>query len=109
MVDLACRLRGVDLRHHGFRDRTDYGRAASPDLLKGVTAVCVPTRAAVVGALALFQFPHEKWPRHVGIVADGGNLIHCNATRGQVVEHGLRAQWARWLHSVWLLPGVRYG
>lgn len=105
---LASRNAGIDLTARGFRDRRDYGLKAMPDLLDGHQQWCRPTTERHAGAAALFQFDRDPYPRHVAILTDNGGMIHANAAQGCVVEHGLRAQWARWLHSVWLLPGVQY-
>lgn len=108
MVVLAMRAHGLDLPELvGLKDRP-YGRQADPMLLEKVEQLLTPARSVIPGSLALFQFDGEPCPRHFGIVTSEGNVIHCNAKHGGVMEHGLRAHWLRWLHSVWLLPGVDY-
>lgn len=109
MVICAMRQCGIEpLKQLGLRD-VPYGRQASPELIQAIEAHLEPAPGRIPGALGLFRFYGEQWPRHVGLITENGNVIHCNAKHGGVMEHGLRAQWSRWLHSVWLLPGIDYG
>lgn len=108
MVVLSMRACGLDLPQLvGLRDRP-YGRAADPQLLEKVQQHLTPAPGRIPGSLALFRFYGESCPRHFGIITENGNVIHCNSKYGGVMEHGLRAHWANWLHSVWLLPGIDY-
>lgn len=108
MVIFAMRTRRLDLPQlAGVRDRP-YSRRVGPELLEIVQSSLAPSPARMAGTFALFKFYGEKHPRHVGILTGESTLIHCNSRYGGVMEHGLRAHWARWLHSVWLLPGISY-
>lgn len=84
-----------------------YGKRIGSELIDWVQRHCAAAEGRPLGGLAVFRFERDQFPVHVGVISDVG-IVHCNARLGRVVEHGLRAQWARWLHSVWLLPGVDY-
>lgn len=106
---LACKDAGLDLP--GFMNLpfpTCYSRDPSPQSLTTLAAHCTRIYAPVPGCVFYFRFPLEKLPRHFGIYT-GDSVIHAEAMlRKQVIEHGYRAQWLKWTHSMWLVPGVDY-
>jgi cell wall-associated NlpC family hydrolase len=110
LVLLAARNAGLDLPNHlGIRLPANYSRSPSIDLFSLVERHCIQVDTEVAGALLFFQFDRDKYPRHFGILTESGTMIHAEAkTRSQVVEHGYRAHWLRWNHSIWKLPGVEY-
>lgn len=92
----------------GLKDTRDYGRQPSSDLLDKVSRSCIRVSKLEPGLLILFKFPGERDPHHFAILTDKNAIIHADAKRGRVVEHGYRAQWLRWTHSLWRIPGVIY-
>jgi NlpC/P60 family putative phage cell wall peptidase len=83
-----------------------------------------PNPALMRAALALYLFPAERhaiWPgdvlwlrfdgepRHLAILADGGNVIHALESVGKVVEHRLDERWAQRCIGSWRFPGVVAG
>lgn len=105
---VACRRAGLNLFDFAPLPRR-YGRKATPDLLALIQAHCTPVSAPAPGVLVLFQFPGERYARHMGLLTATDLVIHAEAqTRRQVVEHGYRAHWVRWTHSLWWLPGVTH-
>jgi cell wall-associated NlpC family hydrolase len=110
LVTLAAKNAGLDImKLCGIRPPANYGRDPDPRLFALVEQQCTRISAPVAGCLLFFQFDSDKHPRHFGLFTDAGTVIHAESkTRRQVVEHGHRAHWARWTHSLWLLPGVRY-
>lgn len=109
-VSLSMRRAGLDLAAYlGIRDVTNYSRRADPELYRRVSMYCQRIAEPRPGCLIFFQFDGDRAPRHFGIFTERDTVIHANAMQQQVVEHGYRAQWLRWTHSRWLLPGVDYG
>lgn len=108
MIALSMRECGIDLFKLTDVPDRPYGRAADPRLITLIQERLTPAPQNTAGALAVFRFYGDRYPRHVGLIGEAGTVIHCNAKHSAVMEHGLRAHWAKWLHSVWLLPGVRY-
>lgn len=109
-IDLACRNGGLDLAQYcGIRDDRNYGRSPDPVLLARVERFCTRIERLTPGCLLFFQFPGDRLPRHFGLYTERDTVIHGESKiRRQVVEHGYRAHWVRWTHSMWLLPGVKY-
>ena len=109
-VDLAARNGGHDIAAHcGIQDERNYARAPDPVLLARVEKFCTQIHQPVPGCLLFFRFPGDRLPRHFGIFTERDTVIHAESKmRGQVVEHGYRAHWVRWTHSMWKLPGVIY-
>ena len=110
LVLLAAENAGLDLiKVSGVDAPRVYSRNADPKLYELVHRACTQTSALVPGCLLFFRFDSDRHPRHFGIYTDEGTVIHAESRlRRQVIEHGRRAQWSRWTHSLWLLPGVRY-
>jgi len=110
MVDLAARNGGHNiLQQCGIRGERNYGRKPDPALLAIVERYCQRIDRPIPACLLFFQFRGDRAPRHFGIYTERGTVIHAESkARGQVVEHGYRAHWVRWTHSIWLLPGVEY-
>lgn len=109
LVTLSMTNAGVNpVEQLGFLDLRDYSHEPSEDLLKQTKAYCTQIDTPIPGAMILFRFPNDAWPRHFGIYTPEGNLIHANAKIGKVVEHGYRMQWVKWTHSIWKIPGVDY-
>lgn len=110
LVALATRNAGLDLAAVcGVRDERNYGRRADPRLYALVEKHCTRIDAPIPGALLFFKFKGDRAPRHFGIYTERDTVIHAEAkVRGQVVEHGYRAQWVTWTDSIWKLPGVSY-
>lgn len=108
LVILAARNAGLDLFGHiGLADRR-YGRKADQKLFNMVRQYAQRTEVEP-GALLLFRFDGDSTPRHFGIATERDTVIHAECkSRKQVVEHGLRSHWARWVDSAWRIPGVRY-
>jgi cell wall-associated NlpC family hydrolase len=108
-VDLATKTAGHDMEEYlGQRAPKNYSRSASPVLLELTAKYGERISKPCPGCLVLFKFDGEIHPRHYGIVTYDGYVIHANSMHGGVMEHGLRAQWARWVHSYWKIPGVLY-
>lgn len=85
-----------------------YQRKPAPELIRLVATHCKPTTAEP-GALVVFKFGCDSYPRHFGLLTDAGTVIHAEQkTRKRVIEHGYRSHWLRWTDSVWRLPGVEY-
>lgn len=109
MVTLSMANAGMNpVERFGFLDTRDYSREANPELLRQVEQYCTRISAIVPGALVLFQFPNDSFPRHFGIYTHEGTIIHANVRMAKVVEHGYRMHWPKWTHSLWKLPGVNY-
>ena len=109
MVLESSRNAGLDLiAHLGIEDPKGYGRNPSPELLARVEQYGIPIDKPVPGCVIFFQFPSEKRPRHFAIYTERGTMIHADSRRGKVVEHGYRALWVKWTHSLWLVPGIDY-
>ncbi len=92
----------------GLKDTRDYGRTPSSELLDKVTRGCIRVHRSEPGLLVLFRFPGEMYPQHFAILTGEGTIVHADAKRGRVVEHGYRGLWLRWTHSLWRIPGVSY-
>jgi len=108
-IALAAINAGLDPEQAtGLKDTRDYGRSASPVLLDMVSRSCRRVRQPEPGLLVLFRFPEERDPQHFAILTDRGTVVHADARRGRVVEHGYRGQWLKWTHSLWRIPGVTY-
>lgn len=108
LVGLTYKGVGVDWEEFlGFRDQRDYSRGPQQDLLRTISRLCEPIESVIDGCLVVMKFPQERYPRHVGLYAYG-NLIHADARKGEVVEHGYRGLWKRCQHSLWKIPGVVY-
>lgn len=108
-VDLALRDAGHDIaKYVGERLPSHYPRRSNPGVYQFTARHGERIPNACPGCLVLFKFDDDKHPKHMGIVTSDGNVIHADTVRGRVLEHGLRAQWARWAHSYWKIPGVRY-
>lgn len=110
LVQMAARNAGLDLeRDCGIHIPSVYSRAPDSKLHALVSQYCRAIEKPVPAALLLFQFDNDRYPRHFGLMSERDTVIHAECrVRGQVVEHGLRAHWVRWLHSAWLIPGVTY-
>lgn len=109
LVILAARRAGLDLFAIARDLPRKYDRKASPELLKIISSHCSQAQSPAAGVMVLFRFPGEKHARHMGLLTEAGTVIHAEAkSRRQVVEHGYRAHWLKWTHSLWRLPGVRY-
>lgn len=78
-----------------------------PQLLDEITGRCERRDRAEAGGIILIRWPAMKVPTHVAICT-GENMIHAYARARAVREVGYRAQWARWTHSFYRLPGVLY-
>lgn len=89
-------------------ERRDYGRLSTGELLARVEAHCKPLAAPQPGCMVLIRWPRDTRASHVAVYTREGNLIHCYAQSGRVVEHGFRAPWTRWAVSYWALPGVQH-
>lgn len=108
-VDLAARIAGHDIaKYVGFRPPVGYSRGASPALYELTARYAERIVQPCPGCMVLFKFDGDKYPKHYGIVTYDCYVIHADATRGHVLEHGLRAPWSRWVHSYWKIPGVDY-
>lgn len=108
LVLLSAKNAGLSLAEYGVRDQAVYGRGAQPLLLEKVETYCQKLDEPIPGCLLFFRFYHDRHPKHFGIFTERGTMIHADAKRGLVVEHGHRAHWKEQTHSCWLLPGVRY-
>jgi cell wall-associated NlpC family hydrolase len=99
-------LNKLELLPKGF-ERTDYGRLPMAELLEKAAAYCKEVPEPRDGCMVLIAWPGDQRPSHAALYADG-NLIHCYAGIGKVVEHGHRKKWKDWTDSYWELPGVIY-
>jgi cell wall-associated NlpC family hydrolase len=109
-IAISATSAGVDLvKLTGLEDRRDYGRKPTSHLLSLVARSCTRVRVTEPGLMILFRFPNERAPQHLAILTDTNTIVHADAKRGCVVEHGYRGQWLRWTHSLWHIPGVMYG
>lgn len=88
-------------------ERRNYGRLPMGELLEKTSIYCKKIEEVRDGCMVLIRWPGEKRPAHVALYANG-NLIHCYAAAGRVVEHGFRAPWTRWANGFYELPGVSY-
>jgi cell wall-associated NlpC family hydrolase len=108
-VVLALRNAGHDIaKYVGERLPHQYHRRATPKIYEFAARHGERISNPCPGCVVLFKFDGDKQPRHFGIVTYDGNVIHADTIRCRVLEHGLRAQWARWAHSYWKIPGVQY-
>ena len=87
-------------------DVANYGRMPTGQLIDRLRPHCRPIPAAVPGSLLVIAW--TKIAAHVAICT-GETMIHSYESAGEVVEHGYRGRWIRLTHSIWALPGVRYG
>lgn len=109
LVVLAAQGAGLDFATFlSIRDDRNYKRDPDPKLLALVEQCCSPAPAPIPGCLIVLQFPADRHPRHFALYTAEGNIIHAESRHGNVVEHGYRAAWPRWQHSLWKLPGVIY-
>lgn len=88
--------------------RADYSRLPGPILAQQCARHCDRIAAPEPGCLILIQWPGEPLPAHAA-VATPENMIHAHAQAGRVLEHGYRAPWNRWTHSLWWFRGVAHG
>lgn len=83
-----------------------YPRAGVDDeLLREISSTCERLSSAEPGAVVLVKWPGQKHPTHVALCT-GETIIHTYQRLGRVLECGYRAQWLRWTHSLYRLPGV---
>jgi cell wall-associated NlpC family hydrolase len=109
-LDVSAKRAGLDFEKMlGINLPVNYGRHPQPDLLRAYEAHATRIDKPIPGAVLLMQFNGEKYPRHVALYTERATIIHANAVRGVIVEHGYRAAWPRWTHSIWRLPGLDYG
>lgn len=107
-VLLACEEAGLDLHKVVKQIPTRYSRSPDLPLVEILSKHCAQVYKPVPGCVIFFRFHGENVPRHFGIFT-GDSVIHAEARlRKQVIEHGYRAQWLKWTHSMWLVPGVDY-
>lgn len=88
-------------------ERRNYGRLPMAELLQKASTYCHEILEPVDGCLVLVQWPGDSRPSHAALYASG-NLIHCYAGIGRVVEHGFRQKWVKWATNFYKLPGVNY-
>jgi len=87
---------------------TTYSRTArDASLLSYMTDECEQGLEPEPGGIVLIQWPGTQQPSHVAICT-GENIVHSYARQRRVLEVGYRAQWTKWTHSFWRIPGVRY-
>lgn len=112
LVALAASNAGLDLvQLTGYKDSRDYSRRADPEFLAMTTRHLIAAPALIPGAVIFLRFGgrhREEHPRHYALYTEAGTIIHAHAPLKRVVEHGYRAPWPAWQHSIWRLPGVRY-
>lgn len=110
LVSLAARNAGLDIfKFCGIKEPRNYQREPDPKLFELVNQCCERISQPVPGSLLFFKFKRDLYPRHFGIFTEAGTVIHAESkARRCVIEHGYRAHWLTWTHSVWKLPGVRY-
>jgi cell wall-associated NlpC family hydrolase len=106
---LTCKEAGLDLPGFmGLDFPRCYSRSPNPQSLALLSAHCTQILKPVPGCVFYFRFPGEDLPRHFGIFT-GDSVIHADGmSRRKVIEHGYRALWLKWTHSMWLVPGVDY-
>ncbi len=88
-------------------DRTDYARlpdghglaAALDDQMRRLAQT-----EPGPGDVLLLRIRHQ--PQHVGILGEGGTLIHAHAGAGRVVETPLAGWWGRRVLAVYRFPKV---
>lgn len=104
---LGC---GADLaRMLGIEANNSYARNPSKALLEVTKATCKQVAEPIVGAALLFQLPGASDPHHFALYTEKDTIIHAEAVRAKcVVEQTYGKPWSRWLHSVWLIPGIEY-
>lgn len=110
LVLVAAQNAGLDLAKAArVKAPRTYSRNPDPKLYELVQQCCEKSETLAPGYLLFFKFDADKYARHFGIYTDTGTVIHAESvTRRKVIEHGYRAHWKRWTHSVWRLPGVSY-
>lgn len=101
---IVCLARDLGVLPAAFDDPRDYPRAPRRDMVELLERYAVRGDPGE-GALALIQWPRERWPRHIAVLTPD-TMIHAYERRGRVLEHGYRGQWVRWTHSTWRVPGV---
>lgn len=107
-VLLACEEAGLDLHKVIKHIPTRYGRSPDVPSVEILSKHCARVYKPVPGCVLVFRFHTENIPRHFGIFT-GDAVIHADGTsRKQVIAHGYRAQWLKYTHSMWLIPGVDY-
>jgi len=87
-----------------------YAREPDPALMRDALdlhLVVIDKSAAGPGDVLWLRFDGE--PRHLAILADGGNVIHALESVGKVVEHRLDERWAQRCIGSWRFPGVVAG
>lgn len=82
-------------------------RVNDGQMLEHILRHCVPIKEAKPGALILVRWPRMQFPTHVALCL-GDTMMHAHLSAGSVLEVGYRAQWQRWTHGIYELPGVRY-
>lgn len=88
-------------------DRTDYGRGPDGHSLAAALDAqmrqLAPTQAGP-GDVLLLRI--RRWPQHVGILGEGGTLIHAHAGAGRVVETPLAGWWGQRVLAAYRFPGL---
>jgi cell wall-associated NlpC family hydrolase len=93
----------------GIIDDRRYSRIPTDaSLYNAVAKVCKRIVIKQAGCAILFKFPGVDNPQHFAIYTERGTIIHANAQHGKVVEQTFGAPWTRLVHSLWLIPGVKY-
>lgn len=107
LIILVCGDCGLDVP--ASLRTANYGPIQKGGLRKAVEDHCgVATGRQACGSIALICWPGHREPGHIAFVT-GENLIHAYSRSEKVVEHGLRAPWARLIAGFYEIPGVAYG
>lgn len=86
----------------------DYSRRPTEEGLARMRRWSRQLATPVPGCVIFFQFPQAADPQHFAIFT-GDTIVHALAIRQRVLEQSYREPWLRWTHSIWTVPGVRYG
>lgn len=86
-------------------ETTDYARHPQGILIAKAEQHCTRLTKPEPGCIILIKWFKDLHPSHAALYC-GENMIHCYKNVNKVVEVGYRAQWVKWTHSFWRLPGV---
>ena len=102
---VICVRNAIDPIPDIMREVTNYARNPQAVLIERIQKYCTRIHTPEVGCIILIRWFKDEHPSHAAIYA-GETMMHSYKNAGKVVEVGYRAQWVRWTHSFWRMPGV---
>lgn len=87
-----------------IEDYIRYGRQPNPRIFLGHIERHfdrIEADEVISGDIALFWILRKELPQHVGIMLEGGRMIHTYSNVKRVVEHNYDPYWQEHTHSFW--------